>query len=1025
MPPLDKRNQSKEFEEALREETTRFSEFYLWLEKSMPKIFFTEVNRDWISLISHALMGFRVEDYFSEIHLKGAAISLIIDSPDADVRILKSYPMYGIKNYTTYISRYPLPFSEIQGYLRVAIIKFTEVIERPPPHFETEKREELFALARARNPELTKETFDHLMEKMDPLFLRKLKTQSQVLALELFQRAEIRDHCQYEVQYTEDWKELETYSMHLVIAWKNVPKHNFLYRLAKVVRNHKLVMRRVNASYTNPYTAQSIFLLSFDLHGQKGNAAWEATDIADFLQEIVTLKYFGSTDRIDKTFIETHLIRGNLGNFLRTTVSFVHQVLVNVDPNLYSLDTIDEALCRHPELTIKLCEAFENKFHPVKHEIDRYEEARDEFIQLTKMLDTGHEIHDNRRKNVLLQAMNFVHFSLKCNFFQNNKTSFCFRLNPKYLDHAPFNRTELFPELPFGIFFIKGMHFIGFHMRFKDLSRGGLRTVLPKKKETMVAERTTVFSECYNLAYTQHKKNKDIPEGGAKGVIFLKPYMRLESEAEIYAKELKWGGFSKEEIDARIESFKQEQTVEYLYQTQRSFIKSFLSLLNCDSSGKLKTKHVIDYYQKPEYIYLGPDENMHDSMITWIAQESRKIGYKPGGAFISGKPKLGINHKEYGVTSLGVNVYMHEVLKFLKIDPLKTPFTIKMTGGPDGDVAGNQIKNLYQLYPKTAKLVALTDISGTIYDPKGLDLEILYRLFLDCQSIRHYPTDKLSPGAFLLDKQTKREPTPYVQQTLLWKNKGGTLITEWLSGSEMNAIYRNNVHQTKADIFIPAGGRPRTLRESNTSDFLDKTGTPTAKAIIEGANLYLTPIARNMLEKAGVLIIKDSSANKGGVICSSYEILCSLALSDEEFLSAKSQLVSEILDALKLRSYQEASLLLATHKEEGEFLSDISDRISKRITSFTDQLLNYLEKITLSKDPKDPLLNCYLSYCPKTLNQMYGDRLLTNIPENHKKAVIASHIASTLVYQRGLTWFPSLVDILPLILKTIPDFSIF
>ena len=110
---------------------------------------------------------------------------------------------------------------------------------------------------------------------------------------------------------------------------------------------------------------------------------------------------------------------------------------------------------------------------------------------------------------------------------------------------------------------------------------------------------------------------------------------------------------------------------------------------------------------------------------------------------------------------------------------------------------------------------------------------------------------------------------------------------DWLSGNEMNHLLRHNVHQVKADVFIPGGGRPRTLNENNFKDFLDETGKPTAKAIIEGANLYLTPWARRSLEKIGVIIIKDSSANKGGVICSSFEVLASLALSEEEFIKEK------------------------------------------------------------------------------------------------------------------------------------------
>lgn len=46
----------------------------------------------------------------------------------------------------------------------------------------------------------------------------------------------------------------------------------------------------------------------------------------------------------------------------------------------------------------------------------------------------------------------------------------------------------------------------------------------------------------------------------------------------------------------------------------------------------------------------------------------------------------GFNHKEFGVTSEGVVVYLDVALrKALKIDPKRDPFSIKLTGGPDGD----------------------------------------------------------------------------------------------------------------------------------------------------------------------------------------------------------------------------------------------------------------------------------------------------------------------------------------------------
>lgn len=301
--------------------------------------------------------------------------------------------------------------------------------------------------------------------------------------------------------------------------------------------------------------------------------------------------------------------------------------------------------------------------------------------------------------------------------------------------------------------------------------------------------------------------------------------------------------------------------------------------------------------------------------------------------------------------------------------------------------------------------------------PGVLDLEALYKLFRESKPIRFYPPEKLSAGGFLLDRETRRDVSAYATQTLCWRNRDGALVSDWLSGNEMNALFRHNVHETPANIFIPCGGRPRTLRDSNFEEFLDETGKPTAAAIVEGANLYLSSWGRSALEERGVLIIKDSSANKGGVICSSFEILCSLALPDEDFLAHKQQLVKEILEKLQDRAHDEATLLLETHAETKKPLTEISDEISKRINLFTDQLLEHLNNVQFPDNPHDPLLQCFLHYCPETLRNKYPERLLREIPDIHKKAVIASHIASRIVYKRGLNWFPSLVDILPLILQ--------
>jgi glutamate dehydrogenase len=1021
LPPNDNNVSKLHLQKAIQQESKRFEEYYLWIEEHMPPSFFEEVDQDNIMLIAHSLMRLNLQDFFAHIHLKDSAITLCLDSANADLKILKHYRMQGIKHYRAFVSNEPPPFEGIKAPLRIATISFTAFAEKPEAVEEVlpeEKQKELLEQVKTRNPEVTELEFRKLIQSMSPRFLKAMSRERLTTALDMFFRSKTRDHCQYEISLNEDWKEKkETPSMQIVFAWRNVPKHDFLYHMAKTIYRHGLAIKKVNGAYIDPYSKNSTLIMSLGLHGIHGKAAWEEADIPDFLQELVTLKYFEGLEPVESIFVDSGLVRGNLGNLIKTMIYFVHQVLVHQDANMYSLGHIEEGLCRHPELTLQLCQAFEYKFRPEKTDLDQYQKTRNHFLTLVEHLDTGQEVNDTRRKNILKQAMSFIDYTLKTNFYRNNKTAFSFRLDPKYLDHIPYDRKDKFPELPYAIFFMKGMHYIGFHIRFRDLSRGGLRTVFPSTLEQMAEERNNVFSECYNLAYTQQKKNKDIPEGGAKAVIFLEPFEKMRSEIAIYKKELEDAGIAPAEIEKKLDEYQKEQKLEYLYQTQRSYIESFLTLLNCEPDGTLKAKHIVDYWKKPEYIYLGPDENMHNQMIVWISDYSKYRGYKPGGSFISSKPGAGINHKEYGVTSLGVNVYMEEVLKYLDINPYEDRFTIKMSGGPDGDVAGNQILNLYRFYPKTAKLVALTDVSGTIFDPEGLDLEVMAQLFKESKSIRFYPPEKLSEGGFLLDARTKREQTAYAQQTLCWRKQNGALVEDWLSGNEMNHLLRHNVHQTKADIFIPGGGRPRTLNDYNFKDFLDETGKPTARAIVEGANLYLTPWARRALEKLGVIIIKDSSANKGGVICSSFEVLCGLTLSEEEFMKEKPTLMKEILGIIASRAKDEATLMLNTHKATSAYLTDISERISERINTFTYQLLDYLQNIILTHDPNDPLIRCLFNYCPPLLRERYQKRILLEIPDIHKKAIIACYIASRVVYQRGLDWSPTIVEVLPLIAR--------
>ena len=970
---------SEQFKKAIASESQGFEKMLRWLEEHLPPAFIEETDPEMKILVARNLMSLPLQDHFCLIRLKEMAIVLTIDGPDSDLKVLSKFHHQAIRYYRAFVSDEPVP-GENKGLLRIAILHF--------------KEQEITGLTEQQKQLVAELGFS-------PHFIQSLPEERLKMAIEVFTKAKERDDCQYALRKNEDWKKKKSPSLQIVLAWRSVPKSGFLYRLAQVIHQHGLTLKKVTATDVQPHSPNNVLVLSIGLHGQDGRAVWEVTDLDDLLREICLVKYFETEDLVQKELVAKRYLTGNEAHFIRTLVSFTHQALVHADPNLYSRDHILEAFLRHPEFTVSFCKAFEARFHPKHHHPKKYESICQELTSAIQKMDTGQALNDQRRKNILQTALVFIDCSLKTNFYCANKTAFSFRVDPSYLRKLPYDTSVKFPEVPFGVFFIRGMHFIGFNIRFRDLARGGFRTVIPERWEVYAQERNTIFQEAYNLALTQQKKNKDIPEGGAKTALLLAPFDVFSQEEKLYLAELEQDKIK--DVDKHIQEYRQAHKLAYLFASQRAFIESLMTLLNNGVE--------IDYWKRPEYLYLGPDENMRNEMIEWISNYSESVGYRPGRSFMSSKPTAGINHKQYGVTSYGVCVYLQETLHALGIDPKKDPFTIKISGGPDGDVAGNVIHILAHRFPKTAKLLALTDVSGTIYDPEGLDWEELDHLFKEGLSIRFYPPKKLHEGAFLLDLQTKREESAYAQQTLCWVKEKGTIQETWLSGNEMNHLYRNNVHQAKTDLFVPGGGRPRTLNENNIQTFLDKEGKPTARAIVEGANLYLTPTARRTLEDLGVIVLKDSSCNKGGVITSSFEVLAGLTLSDEEFLQGKETYVKDVLRIIEIASQREAQLILQTHAKTNAYYTDISEKISERINLYKDQLLHHLEKTTWHLDDSNPLLPCLFRYCPAFLRENYPKRIL-QIPEIHQKAIVAVFLAARLVYLRGLEWTPSVADII-------------
>ena len=550
------------------------------------------------------------------------------------------------------------------------------------------------------------------------------------------------------------------------------------------------------------------------------------------------------------------------------------------------------------------------------------------------------ELHHEMDREILKFFYLFNNVVLKTNFYKRNKTSLAFRLDPQqFLDPVEYQ------EKPHGIFMVIGKEFRGFHIRFRDISRGGIRIVRSRDMENYDQNSDFIFDENYNLAFTQQKKNKDIPEGGSKGTILLN--MGYQDKGDV------------------------------------AFEKYADGLLDVILPGK----SVKDYLGSEEILFLGPDEGTAEVM-SWASKRAKRRGYKFWKSFSTGKPlsEGGIPHDVYGMTTNSVHECVLGILKELGIN--EEDISKVQTGGPDGDLGSNEI------FISKDKTLCIIDGSGVLFDPEGLNREELTRLAKERVMVEKFDKAKLSKDGFIVHVDDRNIKLP-----------DGTVVDNGIE-------FRNTFHlhpMLKADLFVPCGGRPKSINIQNWKKLLDENGVPRFKYIAEGANLFLTQPARLALEEKGVIIFKDASANKGGVTSSSLEVLGSLALTDEEYekyLCVKDGIVpdfrkkyvEDVLDIIRENARLEFAVLWNENQTNKKPFSILTDQLSDKINQVTDSIF----KSSLWND-KTLVKSVVEHHCPKTLVEKIGiNEILKRVPDNYLQSILSSWLASHFIYEYGL-----------------------
>jgi glutamate dehydrogenase len=208
----------------------------------------------------------------------------------------------------------------------------------------------------------------------------------------------------------------------------------------------------------------------------------------------------------------------------------------------------------------------------------------------------------------------------------------------------------------------------------------------------------------------------------------------------------------------------------------------------------------------------APDVYTNSQIMAWMMDEYSRLREFDSPGFITGKPLvLGGSHGRETATARGVTMCIYEAVK-KKGKELKGARVVIQGFGN----AGSYLAKF--MHDAGAKVVAVSDVYGGVYDPDGLDIN------------------------YLLDR----------------RDSFGTfsqLFTDTISNKELLEL--------ECDILVPAA-ISNQITEENAANIK-------ASIIVEAANGPTTLEATKILTERGVLLVPDILASAGGVTVSYFE----------------------------------------------------------------------------------------------------------------------------------------------------------
>ncbi|WP_048602340.1 Glu/Leu/Phe/Val family dehydrogenase [Rubeoparvulum massiliense] len=208
----------------------------------------------------------------------------------------------------------------------------------------------------------------------------------------------------------------------------------------------------------------------------------------------------------------------------------------------------------------------------------------------------------------------------------------------------------------------------------------------------------------------------------------------------------------------------------------------------------------------------APDVFTNSQIMAWMMDEYSSIKEHDSPGFITGKPLvLGGSHGRESATAKGVTICIREAAKWRGINLEGARVIVQGFGN-----AGSFLSKF--MHDAGAKVVAISDVYGALYDPNGLDIDDL----------------------------------------LERRDSFGTVTKQFT-----NTLTNKEMLELDCDVLVPAAIENQITKEN--------AHRIQAEIIVEAANGPTTLEATKILTERGKLIVPDVLASAGGVTVSYFE----------------------------------------------------------------------------------------------------------------------------------------------------------